>query len=110
MEHIQLSPDRMAHVEDLAALDDRWPDDAEILDLSDAERIEFAKLMDHPSISQMIDEQYVWRLIPFPEPWEMPLSGAERVLAEQALIAVMRAYAAVWPQGLPELKRKRRNS
>ncbi len=100
-----LAPDRMAHVQALAGLEDRYPEDAEILALSPAETNEFARLTGFDGMRDYLDHKFLF-LLPTVFPGDI-LTAVERVLAEQALLVLMRAYVAVWPEK-PAIKRARR--
>jgi hypothetical protein len=90
-----LTPDRMAHVQALAGLEGCYPEDAEILTLTPAETNEFARLTGFDGMRDYLDQKLLL-LLPAVFPGDI-LTGAERLLAEQALIALIRAYVAVWP-------------
>lgn len=105
MEQLTTTPARMAHVQALAGLQDRYPEDTEILALSPAETIEFARLTGFDEMRDYLDHKFLY-LLPSPFPGDI-LTGAERVLSEQSLLSLMRAYVAVWPVK-PAIKRARR--
>jgi hypothetical protein len=105
MEQLTMTPARMAHVQALAGLQDDYPEDAEILALSPSEAIEFARLTGFDGMRDYLDHKFLL-LLPELYPGDL-LTGPERVLAEQSLLVLMRAYVAVWPEK-PAIKRARR--